>query len=34
MGAKVEEEDGIFKLDVDNLHGIDIFFDFPSVGRR
>ncbi len=32
MGAKVEEEDGIFKLDVDNLHGIDIFFDFPSVG--
>ncbi len=32
MGATILENGGNYKMDVDKLQGIDIFFDFPSVG--
>ena len=32
MGATVKEKSGIYTLDVKNLNGMDIYFDFPSVG--
>lgn len=32
MGATVDENNGVYVLDVENLSGIDMFFDFPSVG--
>lgn len=32
MGTTVIENGGNYKMDVDELKGIDIFFDFPSVG--
>ena len=32
MGARIIENGGNYKMDVDKLQGIDIFFDFPSVG--
>lgn len=32
MGATIIEDGGNYKMDVDKLQGIDIFFDFPSVG--
>lgn len=32
MHVKVVEENGIYSFNVDKLKGIEIFFDFPSVG--
>lgn len=32
MGATVKEKNGIYLLDVKNLNGKDVYFDFPSVG--
>ncbi len=32
MGTKVTENAGVYTMDVDELKGINIFFDFPSVG--
>lgn len=32
MHVKVDEENGIYSFNVDKLKGIEIFFDFPSVG--
>ena len=32
MGTKVEEKDGLYIMDVKKLNGIEMFFDFPSVG--
>ena len=32
MGTTIEEEDGHYIMDAPNIHGEDIFFDFPSVG--
>lgn len=32
MGTKVTEDNGLYKMTVKKLEGIDFFFDFPSVG--
>lgn len=32
MGTKITEKDGRYKMTVKKLKGIEIFFDFPSVG--
>lgn len=32
MGTKVSEDNGLYKMAVKKLEGIDFFFDFPSVG--
>ena len=32
MGVNIVDNDGNYELTTNNLHGIDIFFDFPSVG--
>lgn len=32
MGTKIVEKNGLYTMDVKKLKGIEIFFDFPSVG--
>lgn len=32
LGASIQEKDGHYIMDTDNIIGDDIFFDFPSVG--
>lgn len=32
MGTKIVEKNGLYQMDVKKLNGIEIFFDFPSVG--
>lgn len=32
MGVNIVDNDGNYELTTNHLHGIDIFFDFPSVG--